>query len=266
MPEVPEVRLLVKFLRHFFNNNKITNIDIIGGRYKTHGTPDMYYSFANNLPTKVTKVDSKGKLIYFKFDNGRIMWNTLGMSGFWTTNENLDHNDIKIETEKGNLYFNDLRHFGTIKFVKDEEKLKEKLDELGPDIIGDEITFNKFKNALQKSGSKKISITLMDQKLVSGIGNYLVSEILWKAKISPHRKVKDLTDNDFKKLYKYAQQIINKFIEVQDQMTKFIKGKTTTYKENNFKVYQQEKDPNGNIVKRESIGGRTKHWVPSRQK
>jgi len=270
MPEVPEVRLLVKFLQHFLKNNKILNISIRSGRYKTHGPPEMYYSFLQNLPTKVTKVDSKGKLIYMKFDNGRIMWNTLGMSGFWTTDDDFDHNDIVFETEKGNLYFNDVRHFGTITFVKDEDKLNKKLNELGPDILGDEITFDKFKKGLEKKLDKKISVILLDQSLVSGIGNYLVSEILWKAKVSPHRKVKDLSNDELKKIYKYAKQIAEKMIDLSDdELQKLLNGDTkfiTNYKKRPFKVYRKDKDPNNNKIKQEKINGRTKHWVPSRQK
>lgn len=269
MPEGPEAKLLVKFLDHFFKDNKIMDIDIIGGRYKKHGKPYLFYSFSRNLPTKVLKVDNKGKLIYFIFSNGHIMWNTLGMSGFWTINEKLEHNDIRFETENGNVYFNDMRHFGTITFVKSKIELQQKLDTLGPDIMSDTIIFEKFNENLRKYPEKKISIILMDQQIVSGIGNYLVNEILYAAKISPHRKVKNINDSEMNKIFKYAQKISQKMINLSsEEMNNLLNGHTkfiTNYKKRPFKVYRQEKDPLGNSIKHENIGGRTKHWVSSIQ-
>ena len=47
----------------------------------------------------------------------------------------------------------------------------------------------------------------MDQKVISGIGNYLRSDILWLSKISPFRKVKGVKKSDLKKLYKYSKSL-----------------------------------------------------------
>lgn len=48
----------------------------------------------------------------------------------------------------------------------------------------------------------------MDQKTISGIGNYLRADCLWLAKISPHRLVKSMDDNEIKELYHSIQKLI----------------------------------------------------------
>jgi len=47
----------------------------------------------------------------------------------------------------------------------------------------------------------------MNQKRVSGIGNYLKCEVLYAAKISPFRKVKDMSVEELMEVYKYMKII-----------------------------------------------------------
>ena len=57
------------------------------------------------------------------------MLNTLGMSGIWTYQKE-KHCDIEIiylENNKEKVYFKDVRHFGTIKFLLDKKSLDKKL-------------------------------------------------------------------------------------------------------------------------------------------
>ena len=114
-------------------------------------------------------------------------------------------------TNGGHLYFNDLRKFGWMKIVGvDEsqpeagrlldEKIKEAIGtELGPDPLI--ITFEQFKERLEKRGQARIKKLLMDQSFVSGVGNIYSDEALWRAKIHPKRSAISLQPLEVRRLY-----------------------------------------------------------------
>jgi formamidopyrimidine-DNA glycosylase len=92
MPEIVEVKKYVDFINKNVSNNKLIDINIINGRYKKHYKFEMYDKVKKNLPLKLNKNYSKGKLIYFEFiSNNNIKFyllNTLGLSGGWIFNFN----------------------------------------------------------------------------------------------------------------------------------------------------------------------------------
>src|SRR5690606_16237701 len=100
------------------------------------------------------------------------------------------------------LYFNDVRNFGNMEITNNIEILNNKLNSLAPDFLKEDFTNNEFHQMIvsyvhvnnklsQARMNKEIVKVLMDQNSIgSGIGNYLVAEILFKAKISPYTKLK----------------------------------------------------------------------------
>ena len=224
------------------------------------------------------------------------MLNTLGMSGHWSfdsTNTDRIKFTLKKSKKHDYLYFSDQRNFGTLEFTKNKNVLDKKLQELAPDILRDikkdDDIIGRFDNIITKNGSKNIVKLLMDQKkIVSGIGNYLVAEILYDAKINPHRTLKSLSSSEKKnlahsmrKLTKYAYYDNTTGYMDHDNLIEFMKshkkmiddGTFPDYhpdikpKKFKFKVYGQKKDPKGNTVKKDNIiKDRTIHWVESVQK
>ena len=90
-------------------------------------------------------------------------------------------------TNDGHLYFNDIRKFGWVKIVESEEsKVKEAIGmELGPDPLV--MSFEEFRERLEKKGQSRIKKLLMDQTFIAGVGNIYSDEALWRAKIHPRR-------------------------------------------------------------------------------
>ena len=109
----------------------------------------------------------------------------------------------------------------------------------------------------------------MKQSLVCGVGNYIKADSLWLAKISPKRKVKDISDIEFADLKEAIQRVMR---------TSYESGGATIASYQSFDdkpgeygqkmiVYGQKKDPEGNdVIKEKTDDGRTTHWVPSVQK
>ena len=76
MPEGPIIKAITEVLDRLFANKKITEIEVLGGRYKRNGLPELT-SLQKDLPLKVLSVQSKGKFIYYTLSKGWYIWNTL---------------------------------------------------------------------------------------------------------------------------------------------------------------------------------------------
>jgi formamidopyrimidine-DNA glycosylase len=279
MPEGPEVRLLVDKLNLKIKGTIIKKINILGGRY----SKQKKNSFVLLHNKKIHKIKCYGKFIYWLFENSDIvLFNTLGMTGWWEFDSNLNHNNIQIELTKENtllsIFYNDPRNFGTL-IIANTERLKYKLDKLGADIfnIND---FEIFRTRINKKRDDMlISSALLDQSVVAGCGNYLRAECLYIAKIYPFRELKKITIDEMNKIWNILVQlawyyynenkgrklgIINDKYELS---ANYKKTGPSLYKpiEGSFHVYRQEKDTLGNKVYSKEINNRTIHYVPSLQ-
>lgn len=273
MPEGPEVKVIVNQLNSLIKGKVLIDFIIHSGRYSKK-KPDNLDNFIKVMKDngKINGVFCKGKFIWFELDNGWYIFNTLGMSGGWKVEkkEKNFHWQLKFKNLK-DIWFTDIRNFGTLKFTNNKEDLDKKLKDLGVDIFTKDFTYDNFEKIIKSKrvSEKTLPEVLMNQKKISGIGNYLKSEILYASKISPYRLIKNLNNNEIKILYDNVKKISidsykrggaspREYSNVYD-----VDGKYTQL----LKVYNQKKDPFGNTVKREETKDkRTTHWIPSIQK
>jgi formamidopyrimidine-DNA glycosylase len=306
MPEINEIRKYADFIKDKIKKNKILDINILNGRYKTHGPFQKYNAIKKELPLKLLDVKTKGKLLYLVFENNFYIFSTLGLYGGWcylkegsskynfsqTEEEwlyfdNLKENDsyyiknalkhlnVEFRTSKGSLYYYDVLSFGSLKVIEGEEELNKKLKTIGPDIMESDTTFDVFKNQILKTRNlnKEIGIVIMNQKIISGIGNYLRADILYMSKISPFRKVNKLTEKELEAIYKNAKVLTWGDYDIKmAKKLKLISKETKLPRDYDrmFFVYSYEEDIHGNkIVKKELYEGSQKrfiYYVPSIQK
>lgn len=298
MPEIVEIKKYCDFIKKLILNKKVKQVKILKGRYKKHGKFEGYEEFTKDLPLKLLNIDSKGKFMFFTFEGNYTMYCTLGLSGGWAFNKkdsdkykfpdimeflnvkdieeyrdkSLNHLNIEFKFDKGSLLFFDTLSYGTISISNDEKKLQKKLKELGPDVMDKDLTVKTFKEQIQKQENKKIGIVLVNQKILSGIGNYLRADILWVAKISPHRLVKDLTDTEIKKIYQASRDLTwGDYDKKEGKRLGIISKnfKSPHDYDRNFFVYYESEDIDGNHVKKEELcEGSQKRmifWVPNVQ-
>ena len=268
MPEGPEVKIITNSLNKLVKNTVLADLKIKGGRYEKT-TIENYDSFflLPESERKVISVNCKGKFIWFKFKTWSL-WNTLGMSGGWTITD-CKHCDIEFITNKTIIWFKDHRHFGTLKFCDSEKLLETKLNSIGYDMLSDDIDKNTFIKVLDKHHTKTLPKCLMNQSIFSGIGNYLKAEVLYASKISPFRKIKNLTYEEKVTLFNNIKSIImasyraggasiRNYSDIYNNDGKF------TFE---FKVYNQKEDSFGHKVEKvKTDDGRTTHWVEEIQK
>lgn len=269
MPEGPEVKRNTDFLNRQLSGKIIEEIKILSGRYTKEKGPFIGYEEMLEKMLIISEVLCKGKFIYFKFQDGSSLWSTLGMSAAWQKKET-KHSRVYIKTNYGNeVFFNDIRNFGTLKYVITEKELKDKLNTLGPDVLSSYVDTDLFLERLNKKPKWSIAKALMNQSVVSGIGNYLKAEILYAAKISPHRLCKDLTRAD-------VELIAEKSFEITNASYQSGGATIMTYRDENnkkglysrrFMVYNHKTDPLGNKVLKETTEDkRSTYWVPELQK
>ncbi len=174
-------------------------------------------------------------------------------------------------TNGGHLYFNDIRKFGWVKVVtSDTENVKAAIgQELGPDPMT--MTLDQFRARLKVKGQRRIKQLLMDQAVISGVGNIYSDEALWRAKIHPKRAVVSLSDKEIKAIFdgilasfslaiKKGGSSANSFVDGRGE-----KGLYLTY----AKAYHKTGEPCercGTKIVREKMDGRSAHFCPKCQK
>lgn len=111
------------------------------------------------------------------------------------------------------LYFNDVRKFGYLKLVRDNElnQVKE-LAEYGPEPLDRKFTFQVFSERVSARPKGKIKQILMDNRVVAGIGNIYSDEILFHSKVRPNRTVGRLTTDELLSIYRHIGLVLKKAI------------------------------------------------------
>jgi formamidopyrimidine-DNA glycosylase len=310
MPEIIEVKTYTDFIRNKVQGKTLNSIHIKNGRYSKKGPFLGYKEFTNSLPLKVVTVDSKGKFMYITFKSSKnetvSLGFTLGLSGGWFFEakgkkhlehgldtgskskyslENqelysgymkkaLTHINVEFEFNSGSLKFYDTLSYGTIK-VFSETELQKKLKSLGSDIMDPNYKFSDFYNhvIIRRNMNKAIGNVLVDQKTVSGIGNYLRADCLWMSKISPFRKVKDVSEDELKSIFHNVRALIwGEYDHKTGEKLKIIskKDKLPSDYKRDFFVYKEETDVFGNPVLQEPLfeGSQKRfiYWVKKVQK
>lgn len=269
MPEGPEVRITTDFLKTYIGKS-LTNFGILSGRYSKKGCIDN--DVIAKLPATIKDINCKGKFIYFEIESDQgnyYLFNTLGMTGNWGSKLTNHSRCVFLINDVETLYFNDIRNFGTLKFIGSKKELDKKLNSLGPDVLVSHIDNLEFRNRFMNKHNKTIAECLMDQSVICGVGNYLKSEILYASKISPNRLVKDISINEWESLCLNSMEIARRSYELGGATIKDYRSPTGANGEfsRKFAVYNCKLDPKNNIILKETTkDGRSTYWVPDIQK
>ena len=272
MPEGPEYKYLAELLVH---NN------IIG---KTLINIEALSKTKVKLPNElhIKDIITKGKLLVL-VSNDYYVHITLGIAGWITFQEPkytkyiFEFNNTTLEKPGScaaprsctKFYLDDMRKFSKV-MIYNKKQHDNALIALGIDFMTDEFTLNLFKDKI-KNVSKNICAFLMDQHVISGIGNYNKNESLYIAKISPYRNTSDLDDVEIAKLHKaliyvgfstFYEMMKGEHLKIPDILKTDIKLQVP-YK---YRVYELEHDLKGNKVKFVTVAGRNTYYVESIQK
>lgn len=170
------------------------------------------------------------------------------------------------------LGLSDVRRFGRV-FLGETARIESinEIGKLGPEPLDPKFTSKKFleRMAKRKGVIKKL---LMDQFVISGIGNIYGDEILWYAGISPLRRAESLTEKEWPAIYKYMRFVLKKSIAAHGdskQDFRTLDGGMGGYQKMH-RAYQLTGKPcakgDDGIIKRVVINNRSAHFCPVHQK
>lgn len=218
MPELPEVETVCRALSKVIKNSRIKKIEFYRKDLRWQVKDNLEVSLKNNIFIGPYR---RGKYILIPTNTDKIFLIHLGMSGQIRIKKKdivQKHDHMRLIVENNNKHFiityNDSRRFGYIDLFKKKE-LREHflLSKIGVEPLGRELTTEYLQNNFKKRVIN-IKNALIDQKIIAGIGNIYASEILYKAKINPLRKVNSLSQNDLNSIITFTKIILKRSIDV----------------------------------------------------
>lgn len=204
MPELPEVETIRRQLSECVRGAVITNIEVRRVNCYLGGDLRQY--------EEIERVERIGKYLYIYFVSGRGFAIHLKMTGRLVIQsqiinsqilkldyETAKHTRVVISLDDGRkIYYWDARTFGYVKYVDDIKNEHERQKtKLGPDPW--EISEEKF-FVLVKKYKRPIKNLILDQALISGVGNIYANDGLWEAGVDPRRAASSLRRTEATKL------------------------------------------------------------------
>ncbi|APU71093.1 formamidopyrimidine-DNA glycosylase [Companilactobacillus crustorum] len=272
MPEMPEVETVRRGLNSQVKGRKITNVEI---RYPDLITGDVNQFIEFVTDATITDVGRRAKFLLIHLNNGYTIISHLRMEGRYRISADpsaIDKHSHAIFTlDNGQkMIYNDVRKFGRMQLWNTDDLDNNKsLQKLGPEPLSKTFTFALLKPRIMRH-HKDIKTVLLDQSVMSGLGNIYVDEVLWKAKIHPQTPSNHLSDTDIQNIIELSNQEMKKAIEAGGSTIRsYIDA--TGHKgnmQNSLKVYGKEGTPcprcGTNIVKIK-VSGRGTHFCPKCQ-
>ncbi len=242
MPELPEVENLRIGLSRVIVGQKIRQVKVTKPKLVSgKGTLRRASASKKNQFIKGIKgecflaIERRAKNLIFKLSHGKIILVHLKMSGQFVykshgkskiisgghpieLSEKIlpnKHTHVIFELEKGTLYYNDTRMFGYLLYYPNAKAFEAEnhFGLYGLEPLSKEFTLQYFQNAL-KEKKGKIKAVLMDQKIVTGLGNIYADESLFEARIRPERNSSSLSRAEVSKLHQAIIRILNKATKV----------------------------------------------------
>jgi formamidopyrimidine-DNA glycosylase len=240
-----------------------------GGRIKRAEVrrPDLRFAlperFAARLSgAKVLKLDRRAKYLVAPLDTGETLVAHLGMSGrftivakkkvaqpgayYYDNAPDPAHTHVVLETDRGDrIEYNDPRRFGYMTLIPAAElEAHPYFAGLGPEPLGNAFHVDHLAEAF--AGKKQnVKATLLDQRIVAGLGNIYVCEALFRSNISPKRAAGKIASSRLDLLTTTVRDVLSEAIEaggstLRDYAT--VDG-AFGYFQHRFKVYGREGEP-----------------------
>jgi formamidopyrimidine-DNA glycosylase len=218
MPELPEVETIVNQLDENLAGKKIVGLSVLNAKSLVGNSKDI-------TSQKIVNIRRRAKVVIMELTGGKYLLFHLKMTGQliyidhnlriagghadhdWHAELPNSHTRIIFDLDSDKkLYFNDMRKFGWAK-VMTKAEMDEYLGKYGPEPLP-KLDINNLKTRVQRMKKTAIKKLLMDQGVVSGIGNIYADEILYASGIHPKRVSGSITDAEWKRLAQNTEKIL----------------------------------------------------------
>ncbi|OAN69223.1 DNA-formamidopyrimidine glycosylase [Jannaschia sp. EhC01] len=279
MPELPEVETVRRGLAPVLEGARIAKASV--------NRPDLRWPFPKNMAARLTgatvmALRRRSKYILADLDTGETLLIHLGMSGRMQISGDVvgsfhhhhpaaqKHDHVVLDTNAGaRITFNDARRFGAMDLMdtatQDQHWL---IRDLGPEPLGNE--FNEAHLIAAFKGKRSpVKTALLDQRIVSGLGNIYVCEALWRAGISPLRQAGRIAAPRVASLVPIIRDVLGEAIAAGGSSLRDHRQATGElgYFQHTFRVYGQEgkacQTPDcAAKIKRKVQSGRSSFYCP----
>ncbi|KAM2634548.1 hypothetical protein FF1_025180 [Malus domestica] len=277
MPELPEVEAARRAIEEHCVGKKITKALIADDSKVIDGVSRADFE-ASLLGKTIVSAHRKGKNMWLCLDSPPFPSFQFGMAGAvyikgvavtkykrsavkdtdeWPSK----YSKFFVELDDGlEFSFTDKRRFARVRLLKDPTSVPP-ISELGPDALLEPMTVNELFECFSK---KKIAIKtlLLDQSVISGIGNWVADEVLYQARIHPEQSAASLSKENCAALHTSIKEVLEKSLEVGADSSQF---------PSDWIFHSREKKPgkafvDGKKIEFITVGSRTSAFVPELQK
>lgn len=278
MPELPEVEVVARTIQPEIIGKEIEDVDVFWARIINF--PDDQEELKLKLiGEKIGKVRRTGKYLRIEIGQFQELVVHFRMTGKFKMmlpeqrHQKHVHFFLHFKGEKEGLAYHDVRKFGDIFLVpKGDYRQIKGLFHAGPDPLDPSFSYEQFE-ALILTRKRQIKALLLDQSVITGLGNYLCDEMLWfpeQKGIHPETLSNSLSKSTLNVLYKRMLEVINKSIQSGGNSFRnfsYGDGMQGEFKAL-LKVYgrQNEACHNcGNMIEKIKVAGRSSHYCPQCQ-
>ena len=273
MPELPEVETVKNSLKELVLNKKIISVDVYYDRI-IQNVPIEY--FKKSLINE-TFVDIKrlGKFLIFIFEK-HILLSHLRMEGKYFLKgqeEKGKHEHVIFNLENNEtLRYSGTREFGVM-YLYDTNEIsevlkQEPLNELGLEPFDEKMTVEYLKGKWAKC-KKPIKTSLLDQRVICGLGNIYADEVCFMVKVNPKQETNSLSDSQLQAIIDDSKEVLTKAISLGGTTIKsFVNSHSATgLFQNELLVHTKEVCPNcSGKIEKIVVGGRGTYYCPNCQK
>ena len=288
MPELPEVETVRQGLAPHLEGARLARVE--------QRRPDLRFPlpvrFVERLTgARVLSLSRRAKYLLAALDRGDTLVIHLGMTGRFTIDahqpgafhhpagEDPKHTHVVFETEPSargagaRIAYNDARRFGFMDLIPTA-----RLDDhpwfvgMGPEPLGPDFDEKRLAAAIAGK-TQNIKATLLDQRVVAGLGNIYVCEALHRAKIGPERPAGALKPNELARLVEAIRQVLGEAIRAGGSTLRDFRATDGAlgYFQHTFRVYDREGDPCPSAacpgaIRRIVQGGRSSFYCPACQR
>ena len=272
MPEIAEVETVRNTLKRQILHKKIKSIQVMYEKMLECDIEEFKTILKDN---EFLDIQRRGKWLLFELKEHYLL-SHLRMEGkFFLKNSSEPiekHEHIRLTfSDDTDLRYHDTRKFGRMCLVKKEElKNNQAIQKQGYEPGEKELTSAYLLDKFKKKNIP-IKTLLLDQTIISGLGNIYANEVLFAAKINPSKPGTLITEKEAQAIVECSNQIIKRAIELGGTTIKSYTsslGVTGRFQQE-LKVHKRERETClncSNKIVKEKINGRSTYYCPICQK
>jgi formamidopyrimidine-DNA glycosylase len=273
VPELPEVETVRQGLAKWVAGRTIATAEVHHPRaIRRHLPGDVHFAAILKGRT-ITGVARRGKYLWLPLDSGDAIIAHLGMSGQLVMQpadaEDESHLRVRITFTDGGpeLRFVDQRTFGGLSVSEGGAELPDEIAHISRDPMDPLFDDEAFVAALRKKHTE-IKRALLDQTLISGVGNIYADEALWRAQLHGARATDALTRPAVRRLLAHVRDVLGEAIVAGgtsfDALYVNVNGESG-YFDRSLDAYGREGQPChrcGTPIRREQFMNRSSYSCP----